>query len=83
LVGHLHHGKTSFVDCLMQQTHPDLRTKVRTFFYRKNVIIEKGFYSLTITKMLPLVTLHLSTQTTCKIDYRILCFNLKQMIFLG
>jgi len=24
LVGHLHHGKTSFVDCLMQQTHPDL-----------------------------------------------------------
>jgi len=27
LVGHLHHGKTSFVDCLMQQTHPDLRTK--------------------------------------------------------
>ncbi len=27
LVGHLHHGKSSFVDCLMQQTHPDLRTK--------------------------------------------------------
>ncbi|XP_043221860.1 116 kDa U5 small nuclear ribonucleoprotein component-like isoform X1 [Amphibalanus amphitrite] len=27
LVGHLHHGKTSFVDCLMQQTHPDLRTR--------------------------------------------------------
>jgi len=27
LVGHLHHGKTSFVDCMMQQTHPDLRTK--------------------------------------------------------
>ncbi|XP_037094775.1 LOW QUALITY PROTEIN: 116 kDa U5 small nuclear ribonucleoprotein component-like [Pollicipes pollicipes] len=26
LVGHLHHGKTSFVDCLMQQTHPELRT---------------------------------------------------------
>ena len=25
LVGHLHHGKTSFVDCLMQQTHPELR----------------------------------------------------------
>jgi len=24
LVGHLHHGKTSFVDCLLQQTHPDL-----------------------------------------------------------
>jgi len=27
IVGHLHHGKTSFVDCLMQQTHPELRTK--------------------------------------------------------
>ena len=27
LVGHLHHGKSSFVDCLVQQTHPDLRTK--------------------------------------------------------
>merc|ERR1711971_1437706 len=26
LVGHLHHGKTSFVDCLMQQTHPELTT---------------------------------------------------------
>ncbi|XP_067121721.1 116 kDa U5 small nuclear ribonucleoprotein component [Centruroides vittatus] len=27
LVGHLHHGKTSFVDCLIEQTHPDLRTR--------------------------------------------------------
>ena len=27
LIGHLHHGKTSFMDCLMQQTHPDLDTK--------------------------------------------------------
>merc|ERR550539_2213279 len=26
IVGHLHHGKTSFVDCLMQQTHPELTT---------------------------------------------------------
>lgn len=22
LIGHLHHGKTSFVDCLVEQTHP-------------------------------------------------------------
>lgn len=22
LVGHLHHGKTTFVDCLIRQTHP-------------------------------------------------------------
>ena len=26
LVGHLHHGKTSFMDCLLMQTHPDLQT---------------------------------------------------------
>lgn len=25
LVGHLHHGKTTFVDCLIKQTHPHLR----------------------------------------------------------
>jgi 116 kDa U5 small nuclear ribonucleoprotein component len=25
LVGNLHHGKTSFVDCLIEQTHPFLR----------------------------------------------------------
>ncbi|XP_033104264.1 116 kDa U5 small nuclear ribonucleoprotein component-like [Anneissia japonica] len=24
LAGHLHHGKTTFVDCMMEQTHPDL-----------------------------------------------------------
>lgn len=24
LCGHLHHGKTSFIDCLMEQTHPGL-----------------------------------------------------------
>ena len=23
LVGHLHHGKTSFMDCLIEQTHPN------------------------------------------------------------
>ncbi|XP_022109822.1 116 kDa U5 small nuclear ribonucleoprotein component-like [Acanthaster planci] len=27
LAGHLHNGKTSFVDCLMEQTHPELRVK--------------------------------------------------------
>ena len=27
LVGHLHHGKSTFIDCLMHQTHPDLQTK--------------------------------------------------------
>lgn len=25
LVGHLHHGKTTFVDCLVRQTHPQFR----------------------------------------------------------
>ncbi|KAB7495937.1 U5 small nuclear ribonucleoprotein component [Armadillidium nasatum] len=27
LIGHLHHGKSTFVDCLIQQTHPEFRTK--------------------------------------------------------
>ncbi|CAN7937254.1 unnamed protein product [Ixodes hexagonus] len=27
LIGHLHHGKTSFVDCLIEQTHPHMRAK--------------------------------------------------------
>ena len=27
LVGHLHHGKTTFIDCIVEQTHPELRTK--------------------------------------------------------
>lgn len=26
LVGHLHHGKTTFMDCLVKQTHPHMRT---------------------------------------------------------
>lgn len=26
LVGHLHHGKTTFVDCLVRQTHPQFET---------------------------------------------------------
>lgn len=26
LVGHLHHGKTTFVDCLIRQTHPQFET---------------------------------------------------------
>uniref|UniRef100_T1IT65 116 kDa U5 small nuclear ribonucleoprotein component n=1 Tax=Strigamia maritima TaxID=126957 RepID=T1IT65_STRMM len=25
LIGHLHHGKTTFVDCVMEQTHPELK----------------------------------------------------------
>lgn len=26
-IGHLHHGKTSFMDCIIEQTHPELRRK--------------------------------------------------------
>lgn len=26
-IGHLHHGKTSFVDCIIEQTHPELQRK--------------------------------------------------------
>lgn len=25
LIGHLHHGKTTFVDCIIEQTHPELK----------------------------------------------------------
>nr|XP_039255235.1 116 kDa U5 small nuclear ribonucleoprotein component-like [Styela clava] len=27
IAGHLHHGKTNFVDCLIEQTHPDIAKK--------------------------------------------------------
>ncbi|XP_003748347.1 116 kDa U5 small nuclear ribonucleoprotein component [Galendromus occidentalis] len=27
LVGHLHHGRTTFVDCLIERTHPDFRAR--------------------------------------------------------
>ena len=27
LVGHLHHEKTTFIDCIVEKTHPKLRTK--------------------------------------------------------
>ncbi|KAK3090695.1 hypothetical protein FSP39_013824 [Pinctada imbricata] len=27
LCGHLHHGKTTFVDCLIEQTHPEIQSK--------------------------------------------------------
>lgn len=26
-IGHLHHGKTSFVDCIIEQTHPELSNR--------------------------------------------------------
>jgi U5 small nuclear ribonucleoprotein component len=26
-VGHLHHGKTTFIDCIVEQTHPELKSK--------------------------------------------------------
>ena len=26
-IGHLHHGKTTFVDCIVEQTHPELYRK--------------------------------------------------------
>lgn len=31
LVGHLHHGKTSFMDCLLMQTHPELQTGIKKY----------------------------------------------------
>ena len=39
LVGHLHHGKTSFMDCLLMQTHPELQTgNEDPCFYGKTVV---------------------------------------------
>lgn len=42
LVGHLHHGKTTFVDCLIRQTHPqfDLNEE-RSLRYTDTLLIEQ------------------------------------------
>jgi len=42
LVGHLHHGKTSFVDCIIEQTHPELRQKEgKSFRYTDTLYTEQ------------------------------------------
>jgi len=41
MVGHLHHGKSTFVDCLMQQTHPDLQTTDQPLRYTDTLFTEQ------------------------------------------
>ncbi|XP_067003308.1 116 kDa U5 small nuclear ribonucleoprotein component [Anabrus simplex] len=58
LVGHLHHGKTTFVDCLMQQTHPGLRsTEERSLRYTDTLFTEQergvGIKAIPVTLVLP------------------------------
>lgn len=57
LVGQLHHGKTSFVDCLVEQTHPGLRhTQERHLRYTDTLFTEQergvGIKAMPVTLVL-------------------------------
>lgn len=41
LVGHLHHGKTTFVDCLIRQTHPQFRMEEKNLRYTDTLFTEQ------------------------------------------
>lgn len=58
LVGHLHHGKTTFVDCLIRQTHPQFVThEERPLRYTDTLITEQergvSIKSTPVTLVLP------------------------------
>lgn len=58
LVGHLHHGKTTFVDCLIRQTHPQFETnEERALRYTDTLFTEQergvSIKSTPITLVLP------------------------------
>lgn len=58
LVGHLHHGKTTFVDCLVRQTHPQFETtEERALRYTDTLFTEQergvSIKSMPITLVLP------------------------------
>lgn len=58
LVGHLHHGKTTFVDCLLRQTHPQFAaTEERALRYTDTLFTEQergvSIKSMPITLVLP------------------------------
>lgn len=43
LIGHLHHGKTTFVDCLVRQTHPELQVpEEKNLRFTDTLIIEQS-----------------------------------------
>lgn len=58
LIGHLHHGKTTFVDCLIRQTHPGFRsTEERNLRYTDTLFTEQergvGIKAIPVTLVLP------------------------------
>jgi U5 small nuclear ribonucleoprotein component len=43
LIGHLHHGKTTLVDCLIRQTHPSFEsTEEKNLRYTDTLFIEQA-----------------------------------------
>lgn len=58
LVGHLHHGKTTFVDCLVRQTHPQFdSTEERPLRYTDTLFTEQergvSIKAMPVTLVLP------------------------------
>lgn len=58
LCGHLHHGKTCFVDCLIEQTHPEIRKRYdQDLCYTDILFTEQergvGIKSTPVTVVLP------------------------------
>lgn len=59
LAGHLHHGKTTMVDCLIRQTHPGFRdlTEERNLRYTDMLFTEQergvGIKATPVTLLLP------------------------------
>ncbi|KAK3520669.1 hypothetical protein QTP70_030549 [Hemibagrus guttatus] len=58
LCGHLHHGKTCFVDCLIEQTHPEIRKRYDADLRYTDILFTEqergvGIKSTPVTMVLP------------------------------
>uniref|UniRef100_A0A8C2DCD5 116 kDa U5 small nuclear ribonucleoprotein component n=1 Tax=Cyprinus carpio TaxID=7962 RepID=A0A8C2DCD5_CYPCA len=58
LCGHLHHGKTCFVDCLIEQTHPEIRKRDDSDLRYTDILFTEqergvGIKSTPVTMVLP------------------------------
>ncbi|XP_056608487.1 116 kDa U5 small nuclear ribonucleoprotein component [Triplophysa dalaica] len=58
LCGHLHHGKTCFVDCLIEQTHPEIRKRDDADLRYTDILFTEqergvGIKSAPVTMVLP------------------------------
>lgn len=58
IVGHLHHGKTTFVDCLIRQTHPGFKNlEEKNLRYTDTLFTEQergvGIKAVPVTLVLP------------------------------